>query len=218
MNELEAVVAGLAAAAIASFIPRYQHLLYRQPEYRNAPMPASRWRTFALVLGPLAGAVVAAVFLREEERVTKVLEAVWVLLLLAAASTDVERRLIPDRLVLPTMLLAAAVSWARPDASAASIWLGAAVGLGVGVVLFVLGLLFGTAVGASETAFGLGDVKLMAAIGLILGWPAVVRALFIAVLAAGAFSAVLLIRGRARSAFSYGPFLVAGALVPLVVG
>jgi len=214
---IEPVLAALGAATIGALVPRYQHLLYRQPEYRSAPMEARRRRLFALVFALAAAAGAAAAFAGGEGRLVQALDALWVLLLLTAASTDIERRLIPDRLVLPTIVLAGALSWVRPDLSLASVWLGGAAGLGVGAALFALGLLFGAAVRTSETAFGLGDVKLMAAIGLMVGWPAVVQALFLAMVAAGVFSAVLLARGRARVAFSYGPFLAAGAIVVLLV-
>jgi leader peptidase (prepilin peptidase)/N-methyltransferase len=82
--------------------------------------------------------------------------------------------------------------------------------------LFVLGQLVGGAVGTSQTPFGLGDVKLIILLGILLGWPAFLSALLIGVLLAGIPGLVLTVTGKGRSVFSYGPFLVAGGLVVLL--
>ena len=91
-------------------------------------------------------------------------------------------------------------------------------------LLYLLGLLFARAVGRArgraldEVAFGFGDVTLAGLIGLAVGWPGVVIALFFGVLAAGLFSLAyllwMLLRGRyaAFLPIPYGPFLIAGAL------
>ena len=67
---------------------------------------------------------------------------------------------------------------------------------------------------------GLGDVKLLAMIAAFLGfWPTVV-ALFVGVLAACAYSLLLLVRGRAgaTSKVAFGSFLAAGGLVAAQFG
>jgi leader peptidase (prepilin peptidase) / N-methyltransferase len=73
-----------------------------------------------------------------------------------------------------------------------------------------------------EVALGFGDVNLTGVLGLILGWPNIVIALFLSVLCAGAIG-FLLMTGKILSrkyrsfmiAMPYGPFLILGALLML---
>ena len=60
--------------------------------------------------------------------------------------------------------------------------------------------------------FGGGDIKLMAAAGLFLGWRRSLLAAVVAFFAAGLYSIILLITGRAKrkSVFAFGPFLCMG--------
>ncbi|HEX5996502.1 MAG TPA: A24 family peptidase [Jiangellales bacterium] len=70
---------------------------------------------------------------------------------------------------------------------------------------------------------GLGDVKLAASLGLILGWIGwghVLHGAFAGFLLGGLFSIGLLVTGRAtkRSHIPFGPFMLAGALGTVVWG
>ncbi|MFZ2362061.1 MAG: prepilin peptidase, partial [Anaerolineae bacterium] len=60
---------------------------------------------------------------------------------------------------------------------------------------------------------GLGDVKLEAAIGALLGYPVALAAIFAGVLAGGVAGAVLLLTKRAgrKDPIAYGPYLALGA-------
>ena len=68
---------------------------------------------------------------------------------------------------------------------------------------------------------GFGDVNLSAVIGLLLGWPAILAGLILAILLGGAVSLVYLMyklitrRYEAFSAIPYGPFLVASTVILL---
>lgn len=69
-------------------------------------------------------------------------------------------------------------------------------------------------------AFGGGDIKLMAAAGLIMGWKLNVLALFIAILGGGFYGIILLARkkkGR-KDHFAFGPFLCLGLAISLLWG
>ncbi|MDR1358350.1 MAG: prepilin peptidase [Coriobacteriales bacterium] len=69
-------------------------------------------------------------------------------------------------------------------------------------------------------SFGLGDVKLMAAAGLVLGWQLTLVATFIAVLVGGAWGIFLLAtrrKGR-KDHFAFGPALCAGIAASLFAG
>ncbi|MGI8551742.1 MAG: prepilin peptidase, partial [Dehalococcoidia bacterium] len=66
--------------------------------------------------------------------------------------------------------------------------------------------------------FGLGDVKLAALIGLILGLPGVGTGLLLGVLLGGVGAAFLLLTHRAglRTAIAYGPYLASGAIIEML--
>jgi leader peptidase (prepilin peptidase)/N-methyltransferase len=71
-----------------------------------------------------------------------------------------------------------------------------------------------------DGAFGGGDIKLMAATGIFLGWQLNLVALFLALLSGGGYAAYLLIskkKGR-KEHFAFGPFLCAGVILSLFFG
>jgi leader peptidase (prepilin peptidase) / N-methyltransferase len=198
-------------------LPTWQHLLYRQPEYRTSPAEGRRL-LFLRVFAALASAAILALAFRPDhyDLGPAILTAAFGLALIVISSTDFERRIIPNRVTYPAIVAALVLAWAWPDRSLADIAFGAAFAVGVGVALFAFGVLLGGAIRSSATAFGLGDAKLIVLLGLLAGWPAILSALFIGVLAAGVPSLALLLTGRGRQAFSYGPYLALGGLVVLL--
>lgn len=88
----------------------------------------------------------------------------------------------------------------------------------------VLGGLFGGGLlwllrGLTHGGVGLGDVKLAGAIGLWLGWPALLPGLGIAFLAGGLFGSWLLLRGSSlQTRLPFGPFLAAGGYAGFLFG
>jgi leader peptidase (prepilin peptidase)/N-methyltransferase len=64
----------------------------------------------------------------------------------------------------------------------------------------------------------LGDLYLIAPLGLLLGWPAIFVAIFFAALLSAVASIVLLASRRVgmKSYIPFGPFLVAGAVFALL--
>ena len=65
--------------------------------------------------------------------------------------------------------------------------------------------------------FGGGDIKLMFALGLLLGWKEALLAAFLGILSGGAWCGVLLAKGQGRKAqFPFGPFLCLGGGVSLL--
>ena len=130
-------------------------------------------------------------------------------LMLVLTATDLEQRRLPHLVLDPLLLLAAVFVPFNPALHPIDALIGAAAAVGF------LGLLALMVRGG----LALGDLYLMAPIGLMLGWPSVFGALFIgAFLAAGA-SVVLLATRRVgmRSYIPFGPFLVGGAVVILLV-
>lgn len=144
------------------------------------------------------------------------LMGVFLCLLLAAAVVDARHRIIPNAIVYPSLAVFAVAlvlgGVLGRDLSIA----GAALGLLLyGGSLFVVAL-------AVPRGMGMGDVKLAALIGMVIGsrgLPSVAVAIGAGILAGGAGSLVALAAGRSRkSAIPFGPFLVAGALAAAFIG
>ena len=129
--------------------------------------------------------------------------------LLVAALIDGDTGWIPDRLSLLLALLGAA-SFLLPDRLP---WweqlLGAAV-----ISLPMLGLALW------RDGFGGGDIKLVAAGGLLLGYKLMLLAALAACLAGAVYGVFLLARRGAgrRTAFPFGPFLTGGMLLAMLAG
>lgn len=217
MDLLPALVAALVGAVAGWLAGSHQHWLYRQPEFRAAPATGRARRRIQFGCA-IAAAIVAAVAFRPDhyDFAPALITAASGLVLIVLSSADFERRLLPNRLMYPALVGAVGVCLAWPDRTASDIAIGAAVGAAVGVGLVVLGVLAGAALGVRATAFGIGDAKLILLIGLLVGWPAIVNALFIGILSAGVPSFLMIVRGRGRSVFSYGPYLAFGGLIVLL--
>lgn len=84
-------------------------------------------------------------------------------------------------------------------------------------VLAVLNLLLCLAI---PGAFGGGDIKLMAAAGLFLGWQHTLLAMFFGILGGGFYGMYLLAARKAdkKDHFAFGPFLCVGIVLALLFG
>jgi prepilin signal peptidase PulO-like enzyme (type II secretory pathway) len=103
-------------------------------------------------------------------------------------------------------------------------FIGGLTGFGLMLLLYYLGIIVvriraKTRIDLTEReALGFGDVNLAGLMGLILGWPAILVGLVLAILSAGlvSFFYVLLTlvqhRYSANLAIPYGPFLILGAV------
>ena len=169
-----------------------------------------RW----LLLPVSCSVMAAACYLAFDDVGQAAVGTVFSTLLLALVFTDIERRLLPDRIVLPGMVLAAGLAWVLPEMSALDSLYGGLVGLGIAVALILLSLPFGAG------AFGMGDAKVIVLLGIMLGPTSVIVAVFASTLAVGLFAFVLLAsrRGRFGDYLPHGPFLVAGGLIALLWG
>lgn len=68
--------------------------------------------------------------------------------------------------------------------------------------------------------FGEGDIKLMAAAGLFLGWRRILLAAFLGIFSGGIYGSWLLLRKKAekKDFFPFGPFLCGGLAAALLAG
>jgi len=191
------LVAGPIADRIATNAPARLPLFAQAPLSRRVLLVTAATSLLAagagLEFGFTLEALIASVFC-------------WVLVVITR--TDLEDRLIPNRVVLPgAVVILVARTIDEPSVG----WLLA--GLGAGLVLFLIAL-------AYPRGMGMGDVKLAAFLGAGLGL-AVTVALFVGFIAAFLPAAVLLIRhGRAarKRAIPLGPFLALGGVIALFAG
>ena len=67
---------------------------------------------------------------------------------------------------------------------------------------------------------GMGDVKLVAVLGIILGWPKIVVGMFASFFSGALVALILLLLGKRRfgQTVPFGPFLVLGTGVALLWG
>lgn len=128
------------------------------------------------------------------------------LTLLFIAALDQKSKIIPDKLNFFLLLLAAPYICFCSDLPLFSHLTGAFI---VSLPLFLLALLFG--------GFGGGDIKLIAAAGLFLGWQSILQASMLAFLSSGIYSALLLFLKKATSKteIPFGPFLCLGIFLSL---
>jgi len=172
------------------------------------------WRAdlAALSAGGLATAVlfVTVVLVKGADR-DAWLGLVFVTLLIPVALIDLDRRIIPNRLLLPAAI-AAPIILALTDADRLPEHAIAAVAAG--------GFLLAAAL-AYPRGMGMGDVKLAAVMGLFLG-RAVAPAMLFGFLAGALLGAAIIARKGARegrkTAVPFGPFLALGGLFGLFVG
>jgi len=130
--------------------------------------------------------------------------------LVALSAIDFERRILPDRIVLPsTVVVLGAQVALHPDRTVE--WIAA--GLGASLFLFA-------ALVAYPKGMGMGDVKLALLLGVMLGWEVSVG-LMVGMLAALVLGVVLIARhgvAARKTAIPFGPFLAFGSLVALFAG
>jgi leader peptidase (prepilin peptidase)/N-methyltransferase len=239
LSAAQAAVLGLSGAVIGSFLnvlayrlPRGESLVAPRSRcpacgvqiasYDNVPVLS--W----IVLGgrcrrchgaispryPLVEALTAALFVAVAAR-TGMSDELWpglafMVMLVAVAAIDIEHRIVPNRLLAPSAVVAVAL-WALADPSRLpeNLIAGAAAG----------GFLLAAAV-AYPAGMGMGDVKLAAVMGLFLG-RSVAPAMLVAFAAGTLVGVAIMARQGAaarKQAVPFAPFLALGGIVGQLFG
>jgi leader peptidase (prepilin peptidase)/N-methyltransferase len=149
--------------------------------------------------------------------------ALFCALMVALAMIDLDHMILPDVLTLPGIavgiLLQPLVAWAWPGAGPWRALAGGVLGAaaGAGILLAVWG---GWYLLRHEEGMGLGDVKMLAAIGAFLGWRGVLVSLFFGALSGAVVGlGVMAWRGGdLKSKLPFGTFLALGGLIALFAG
>lgn len=164
---------------------------------------------------PLVEALTAALYLGVVLRFGFDRDAILPLLLVTAlvpiALTDIDHRLIPNAITAPAAA-AGLVTALLVDAASVPDRLIAAAAAGGAFLLVAL---------ISPGGMGMGDVKLVAVLGLYLQ-ASVLAAVFVALLAGSLAGVAVMartgVRAGRKTAIAFGPFLVLGGLVGLLAG
>jgi leader peptidase (prepilin peptidase)/N-methyltransferase len=185
-------------------VPVFSYLLLRGRCRSCAATIPLKYPLVELATALLVGACVLAFGLSADAAVA----AFFCATLVAVSVTDLEKRIIPNRIVLPA---AAVVLLAQTALQPSPEWTIAA--LGASLFLFLAAL-------AYPAGMGMGDVKLALLLGAMLGRTVPV-AMMIAMLAALVPAIILLARhGSAarKMGIPFGPFLALGGVVTLFAG
>lgn len=169
---------------------------------------SARYPLTELGLGVLYAATVAVLWGDGGGEIA--LGLVFVTMLVAVTLTDLEQRIIPNRILLVSAIAGAAIAAvADPGSLPERAIAAAAAG----------GLLFAAAL-AYPRGMGLGDVKLAATMGVFLGRN-VAPAILVALLAGSLAGLAMILREGAaarKTAIPFGPFLALGGVVGLLAG
>jgi leader peptidase (prepilin peptidase) / N-methyltransferase len=168
---------------------------------------SARYPLTELTLGALYAATVLVLW---DDPTQLALGIVFVTMLMAITLTDLEQRIIPNKILVVATVLGVAIAaigdpGSLPERAIAAVTAG--------------GLLFLAAL-AYPRGMGMGDVKLAAVMGLFLGRN-VGPAILVALLAGSAVGLAMIARHGAaarKRAIPFGPFLALGGVVGLLAG
>jgi len=172
----------------------------------KARIPA-RYPLIELAVG-IAFAATALVL--HDEPAKLALGLVFVAMLAAITLTDLERRVIPNAILIVGALIGVAIAAATDPGSLPERFAAAA---GAGGFLLLAALLY-------PRGMGMGDVKLAAVMGLFLG-VSVIPALFVGIALGALVGFGLLLRfgpAARKHAVPFGPFLAVGGVVGMLAG
>jgi leader peptidase (prepilin peptidase) / N-methyltransferase len=139
---------------------------------------------------------------------------VFAAVLIVLAFIDIDHRILPDSMTLTGIPLGVLASvWLPPGVRDSLI----GVGLGGGMLWLIAEAYFRW---RKFEGMGFGDVKMLAMIGAVLGWRAVIVTLVLASCSGAVIGVALLSRSKdgMKYALPFGTFLSAGALVASLVG
>ena len=198
-----AIGAGLAFAVLGAAAERLASVWPEDEASRRPP----GWRT--AVLAALAAAAASGLVARSQLPwwATAVYVGMLALMVLLTA-TDLEQRRLPHILLDPLIVAAVLFVPFNPAVEPLDAVIGAVVAV---AFMGLAGMLI-------RAGVAMGDLYLVAPLGLLLGWQGVLPAIFVAALLSAVASLFLLATRRVglKSYIPFGPFLVAGTVITLL--
>jgi leader peptidase (prepilin peptidase)/N-methyltransferase len=199
------LILGIAADRLAT----------RWPEHDEEFLAGRRigWRTIICALfGAFAFAVAATRF--EADPVALALFGAWFATLVVGLATDLDQRLLPDSLTLPVIPIALIY-----DLTSRNPLVGTDIGPAILIAIVIPGILYVGSLFFDAGAFGIGDVKLLGGVGLMLGFIRAITGVASGAFAAGIVLGAFLLTRRIslKTYVPYGPFLIFGAVWAIFV-
>jgi leader peptidase (prepilin peptidase) / N-methyltransferase len=196
---------GLGADRLATVWPEHDE--------EHPPGRPIDWRT--LVSGVVGAVALGLVPIRfAGDTLAIALFGAWFVSLIVGLATDLDQRLLPNVLTLPVIPIALVYALSGRNPLVGTELVPAIVAaVVIPLVLYVPSIPFGAG------AFGLGDVNLLAGMGLMLGGSRALSAVVVALLLAGVVLLVLLATRRVsrHSYVPFGPFFIIGALWAVLI-
>ncbi len=131
-------------------------------------------------------------------------------LAIVASAIDLKERIIPNGLTGFGLVAGLVFPIVFNNCSAADALSGFAIGGGTLLIIAII----------SRGNLGGGDIKLMAVVGLFVGWRSTLVALFVSFISGGCFGIFMLITGKkkGKDQVPFGPFISGAAIVALFWG
>ncbi len=192
-------------------IPVLSYLLLRGRCRRCEAPIALRYPLVEMMTGLFAWAA----FVKHGPTAATAIYFVFIAVLIVITFIDIDHQIIPDVLSLPGIpIFFAAGLWATPIT-----WPNALIGLGSGAGILLL-VALGYRLLTGKDGMGMGDVKLLAMIGALIGWRGVVFTLFFSSVIGTLVGLLLVMRegGSLKTKLPFGPFLALGAVAYIFYG
>lgn len=144
--------------------------------------------------------------------------------LIAVFFIDLDHMIIPDGLVIAGLIggvITIIYNIFRPlEIYGDNHWWNPLMGILCGSGFLFIVALIAMKIYKSDEAFGMGDVKIFAPIGLFLGWKITIVCLFVSIILSGLISVILMILRKKgmKSTIPLGPFIVIGTFISLMWG
>jgi leader peptidase (prepilin peptidase) / N-methyltransferase len=211
MNPL-ALALGVGGFALGLAADR---LATRWPEH-DEEHPAGRaidWRTAVCALAGAAGFGLLPIRFAGDPLALVVFGA-WFVAMIVGLATDLDQRLLPNIVTLPVIPVALVFAISGLDPLVGRSFL-----LAILAAVLIPAVLYLPSIPFGAGAFGLGDVKFLVGMGLILGGDRALAGTVVGLLLGGVVLLALLATRRIgrRSYVPFGPFLILGAMWAVLI-
>lgn len=160
--------------------------------------------------------LLTAILFLNQSILFSIVACLTITVLIIVACIDLDYMLIPNSLLIAFIIFAIVLMIFYPFGNFVNHFIGCAVGGGFLLIVYGLGFAF-----VKREVVGLGDIKLMAVLGLLLGWKNIIVAYLIAFIVAGVVLLCVKIASKDKTKFKeypFAPFLALGALIALFCG